>query len=148
MKYKVGDKILLKNINWYNRLKNNYNRIVQKDYFFDIIYDMVQYLGKEYIITEIDTFKNKTYYKLDNINYYFPDYCIELRVSKNTINKETKDKIWKSLPEELKELIIDYYNENLCEKFGSIIKLQDKSTYCLNMLEDLFGKDNIKPNTL
>ena len=46
-KYKVGDKVKVKSLEWYNANKNVYNSIVS------FVEPMAQYCGQEFIIKEV-----------------------------------------------------------------------------------------------
>lgn len=70
MKYKVGDKVRIKSLDWYNENKDK-NGIVNVPYKF--IKEMNGYCGKEFIIQEI----SNDAYLLDGIDYTFSDDMFE-----------------------------------------------------------------------
>ena len=62
MKYKVGDKVRIKSLKWYNSAnKDEFGSIRNDESYFIFLELMVKYAGKEAIITE----KNESYYSID-----------------------------------------------------------------------------------
>ena len=86
MRYKVGDKVLIKSIDWWNR--NNDNNIVEsvryvkcKDWNF--ISDMKEYCGKILTITEVHKEFNRYKMSEDNKLYSWTDEMIETLVEED-----------------------------------------------------------------
>lgn len=65
MKYKIGDKVLIKSIDWYNKNKDEYGNIELATHFF--ISEMSQLCGK--VVTIKDVFEDMD----DNVVYYIEE---------------------------------------------------------------------------
>ena len=87
MKYKVGDKVRIKSIDWYN--ENQSEGYVDVDGIF-FIYDMVKYCGKILTITNIEP-EN---YVMQNCPYAWSDEMIEGLVEEEEIEFTEVDKYW------------------------------------------------------
>ena len=80
MKYKVGDKVRIKNIDWYNENKDEFGDIdISEDFTFYA--DRSKYCGKVFTISEV--FDNSYLVKEDNNEYYWSDEMIEGLVERN-----------------------------------------------------------------
>lgn len=89
MEYKVGDKVRIKSIDWYNSNKNNFGDINCKgEYAF--ILDMSEYCGKILTIKEIFEieYDGMIYYHMNNNNYYWTEEMIECLVDDNEVESE------------------------------------------------------------
>ena len=76
MKHKVGDKVRIKSLEWYNNLeKDSYNDVYLKECDDYIVSDMVYFLGKTAIIERI---YSKGYdINLDNGKWCWTDEMFE-----------------------------------------------------------------------
>lgn len=87
-KYKLGDKVRVKSLEWYNLNKNKNGEIV-KDYI-TFLEGMSKYCGKEYEIYNIISGINHYVYKLyDTDNWCFSDWMFEGNTN-NTANQKRK----------------------------------------------------------
>ena len=84
MKYKVGDKVRIKSLEWYNE-NNLENGFEIDDVRFDP--DMCKYCGKNAIITV----ESKVYYKLsiDSGEWFWYDWMLE---DEPTVSEQLKEK--------------------------------------------------------
>ena len=74
MKYKVGDKVRIKSLDWYNENKDDFGNIdINEDFTFYA--DRSRYCGKVFTISEV--FDNCYSVKEDNNEYYWIDEMIE-----------------------------------------------------------------------
>lgn len=86
MKYKVGDRVKIKSLEWYNSLeKDSDNDVYLEKCDNYIVSDMVEFLGKTAIIESI-------YYKgydinLDNGKWSWTDEMFEDIAQENKVNK-------------------------------------------------------------
>ena len=71
MKYKVGDKVRVKSLDWYNENKDEHGTV---NVPFSFIKEMTQYCGKEFIITQV---LSNGGYLLKNALYTFSDEMLE-----------------------------------------------------------------------
>lgn len=85
MKYKVGDKVRIKSIDWYNENKDKDGIVVLSTHIF--VPGMSQFCGK--IVTIENVFDNSYDVKEDNDKYYWTDEMIEELVEEET----TSDKV-------------------------------------------------------
>ena len=102
-KFKVGDKVRIKTLDWYNENKNEYGDIPCGDEY-DFISQMTVFCGK--ILTIDVDFENETYLmKEDNNGFVFTDEMIECKVEeKSSIDltvkgEEIKERIEITIPE-------------------------------------------------
>lgn len=65
MKYKVGDKVRIKSLEWYEKYHDCYGRVGVGSESF--VSDMVEYCGKEAIVKRV----NETSYKIDIDGQYY-----------------------------------------------------------------------------
>ena len=81
LKYKVGDKVRIKSLDWYNENKNKYGRvplIYSHGAKFNFLKEMSTFCGKEMTITEVDDYECKYYeMKEDGGDYHWTDEMIE-----------------------------------------------------------------------
>lgn len=76
MKYKVGDKVLIKSIDWYNKNKNNWGVVDTKERF---VSGMSVFCGK---ILTIKGIEDDEFYEVkESKDYIFSDDSIEKKVS-------------------------------------------------------------------
>lgn len=73
MKHKVGDKVRIKSIDWYNENKNSCGNF--KVNYLPFLKDMAEYCGKEVIITKIDEKSGTFRVNLDK--HWFNEEMIE-----------------------------------------------------------------------
>lgn len=71
MKYKIGDKVRVKSLDWYNENKDEHGTV---NVPFSFIKEMAQYCGKEFIITQV---LSNGGYLLKNALYTFSDEMLE-----------------------------------------------------------------------
>ena len=75
MKYKVGDKVKIKSLSWYNKNRNEYSFVVQNRISFT--YSMSEYCGKIATIASIGS-NNKHYtIDIDGGEWDWCDYMLE-----------------------------------------------------------------------
>ena len=81
MKYKEGDRVRIKSLDWYNENKNKYGRvplIYSHGAKFNFLKEMSTFCGKEMTITEVDDYECKYYeMKEDSGDYHWTDEMIE-----------------------------------------------------------------------
>lgn len=116
MKYKVGDKVRVKSLDWYNSNKEYYdNRVCGGNLYF--VNNMTKYCGKEATIIEVI---NDFYHiDLDNKYWKWSDYMFEENMEERTI-KVSLDKAreWYKVGGDLKEVALQAYSEKeLKDKF-------------------------------
>jgi len=92
LKYKVGDKVKIKSIDWYNKNKSSFGAIECGSVLF--IEDMARYLGMDVEIRQV----METYYMLEDVKYNWSDEMFE---------EEPKDEV---------KYISDIYPSDLFEK--------------------------------
>ena len=80
MKYKVGDKVLIKSLDWYNENKNKYGNI--NCGYMSFTSDMTIYCGA--VLTICDIKDEFSYYQMEKCEYMFMDYMIECKVGEET----------------------------------------------------------------
>lgn len=85
MKYKVGDKVRINSIDWYNENKNKFGN-VWGHYPFDK--DMSKYCGKVMTISHI---RGDHYTMVENLVNYWTDNMIECKVEDEIETEETKN---------------------------------------------------------
>jgi len=73
MKYKKGDRVRVKSLDWYNSNKNERGMIVKKG-SFDFVIEMLDLCGKEFVIGKVDYDSS---YLLKGTSYSFEDYMLE-----------------------------------------------------------------------
>lgn len=73
MKYKVGDKVKIKSLVWYNKNRNEYSSVVQNGISFT--YSMSEYCGKTSIITA----ESNGHYilSIDSSRWFWYDWMFE-----------------------------------------------------------------------
>ena len=93
LKYKVGDKVRVNSIDWYNKNKDEYGDIdISHDFTFYA--DRSKYCGRVFTISEV--FDNSYFVKEDNNEYYWTDEMIE-----GLMEEEGKETSWKPSKEEM-----------------------------------------------
>ena len=80
MKYKVGDKVKIKSLDWYNENKNKYGNI--KCGYMPFTSNMSIYCGA--VLTICDINEEFSYYQMEKCEYMFMDYMIECKVEEET----------------------------------------------------------------
>ena len=75
MKYKVGDKVRIKSLEWYNERKNWLGHVVHDDFYNTFVSSMIAYCGMEANITEVEG----SHYILDvdNGDWWWQDFMFE-----------------------------------------------------------------------
>ena len=93
MQYKVGDKVRIKSLDWYNTHKDKYGNIVdlKGNYFF--VYDMSKYCGKIATIMVCDCDTNSYILDIATIGFSWTDEMFDETFSEDQ-HKEVK-LIWK-----------------------------------------------------
>ena len=93
LKYKVGDKVRVNSIDWYNKNKDEYGDIdISHDFTFYA--DRSKYCGRVFTISEV--FDNSYFVKEDNNEYYWSDEMFE-----GLVEEEGKETSWKPSKEEM-----------------------------------------------
>ena len=80
MKYKVGDKIRIKSLDWYNENKNKYGNIICG--YMPFTSEMSIYCGE--VLTICDIKDEFSYYHMKKCEYMFTDEMIEGKVGEET----------------------------------------------------------------
>lgn len=87
-RFKVGDTVKLKDLNWYRENEED-GAIIRRGYSYSIVTPMNYYFGGIYKINEVCEEDGNVYYILDipdtDIKWYFPDYCIEGKLETKNI---------------------------------------------------------------
>ena len=75
MKYKVGDKVRIKSLEWYNERKNWLGHVAHDDFYNTFVSSMSPYCGMTANITEVEG----SHYILDvdNGNWWWQDFMFE-----------------------------------------------------------------------
>ena len=75
MKYKVGDKVRIKSLEWYNERKNGLGHVAHDDFYNAFELFMIAYCGMEANITEVEG----SHYILDvdNGDWWWKDFMFE-----------------------------------------------------------------------
>lgn len=97
MKYKVGDKVRIKSLEWYNSAnKDEFGTIRNDESYYIFLESMVQYVGKEATITK----NNASYYSIDidDGKFAWNDWMFEENISENGTDYDY---------EQLKEIAIE-----------------------------------------
>ena len=75
MKYKVGDKVKIKSLSWYNKNRNEYSSVVQNGISFT--YSMSEYCGKIATIASIGSDNEHYIIDIDGGEWDWCDYMFE-----------------------------------------------------------------------
>ena len=75
MKYKVGDKVKIKSLSWYNKNRNEYSSVVQNGISFT--YSMSEYCGKIATIASIESDNEHYIIDIDGGEWDWYDYMLE-----------------------------------------------------------------------
>lgn len=85
MKYKIGDKVRVKSLEWYNENKNKYGDInCSNGVFFRS--NMSEFCGNIVTIKDIDTFLNA--YQVEENSFYWSEDMFEENVEEKGIYNE------------------------------------------------------------
>lgn len=113
MKYKVGDKVRIKNLDWYNQNKD-VSLIESTNSYYNFIEVMQDFCGKVMTISSV----NNDYYDMveDAGEYFWTDEMIEGLVEEES-EKKLSDESWKPSKEEMDVLyglayITNQYDEH------------------------------------
>ena len=87
MKYKVGDKVKINSLVWYNKNRNEYSSVVQNGISFT--YSMSEYCGKIATITSIGSDNEHYIIDVDGGEWYWYDWMLE---DEPTIPNHIKEK--------------------------------------------------------
>ena len=82
LKYEVGDKVLIKDIDWYNKNKDEYGDVNCPPCMF--VWVMCQYCGKILTINSVDDFDKKYKMTEDAGRFNWTDEMIECKVEEGT----------------------------------------------------------------
>ena len=146
MKYKVGDKVKINSLVWYNKNRNEYSSVVQNGISFT--YSMSEYCGKTATITEVQMNGENPLYliNLDNGVWNWSDEMFE---SVNPITYLPK----LSLGQKVTIKSLDWYNSNK-DYYTGLVELtaetfvEDMAEYCgktatiVDVFKDLDGESN------
>ena len=91
MKYKEGDKVRIKSLDWYNENKDEYGYVRLGDYLFTP--DLAKYCGEEFTISHTTQFTLPTYVMIGN-GHEWSDEMIEGLVEAEEIEFTEEDKYW------------------------------------------------------
>lgn len=87
MKYKVGDKVKIKSIRWYNKNKNG--KVNMGILGGTLVPQMTEYLGKYATITRVDAYIPAVHIDIDKGKYCWQEWMFEDKeVKKDAINPE------------------------------------------------------------
>ena len=103
MKYKVGDKVRIKSLEWYNERKNWLGHVVHDDFYNTFVSSMIAYCGMEANITEVEG----SHYILDvdNGDWWWQDFMFEEPIQESECTKQQL--VDDSNYEQLKEIAIE-----------------------------------------
>ena len=105
LKYKVGDKVKIKSIDWYNKNKNKYGRLVsigEYQYVFDA--QMSKFCGK--VMTISDKSNSSYMLKEDDAFAFWTDDMIECKVGEEIKPKfKTGDRVFNKVTRKLVNII-------------------------------------------
>lgn len=87
MKYKVGDKVKIKSLEWYNQNKDSYGDIYLNDYGISFIKEMSVFCGKE--ATVVFDLGGEYQIDIDNKKWSWKDWMLE---DEPTISEQLKEK--------------------------------------------------------
>lgn len=90
MKYKVGDKVRIKSLDWYEANKDNDGDISLIDSQYNFIREMANFCGM--VVTVVNTCGASGYYDIeeDGGRYYWTDEMIECLVEPASDNQDSK----------------------------------------------------------
>ena len=108
MKYKVGDKVRIKSLEWYNERKNWLGHVVHDDFYNTFVSSMIAYCGMEANITEVEG----SHYILDvdNGDWWWQDFMFEEPIQESECTKQQL--VDDSNYEQLKEITIELIRAN------------------------------------
>ena len=103
MKYKVGHKVRIKSLEWYNERKNWLGHVVHDDFYNTFVSSMIAYCGMEANITEVEG----SHYILDvdNGDWWWQDFMFEEPIQESECTKQQL--VDDSNYEQLKEIAIE-----------------------------------------
>ena len=111
MKYKVGDKVKIKSLDWYNENKNKYGNIICG--YMPFTSDMSIYCGE--VLTICDINEEFSYYHMKKCEYQFTDEMIECKVGEES-KLETKfkrgDFVFSGIDSHAMQIINSCYDEH------------------------------------
>ena len=87
MKYKEGDKVRIKSLDWYNENKDEYGYVRLGDYLFTP--DLAKYCGEEFTISHTTQFTLPTYVMIGN-GHEWSDEMIEGLVEEEKLSQNAK----------------------------------------------------------
>lgn len=124
MKYKVGDEVRIKSLDWYNSNKRGYD-IRVSDESLDFVAYMSKYCGKKATITKVCG--NYYHINIDNGDWKWCDYMfeenIEKRIIKISLNKARE---WYKAGGDLKEVALQAFTKEELElSFENIKTFED-----------------------
>ena len=108
MKYKEGDKVKVKSLDWYNKNKNERGNVRLKGESF--VDEMSKYCGKEVTISKL---YNNKYSISENDRWVWTEEMFEDTNMKELVISEEKDKeIYKTANNELKTILEDSFGKD------------------------------------
>lgn len=122
LKFKVGDKVRVRSLEWYNSAPKDKYGVVRLGYGWEFIQEMVQYCGKVLKISRI----NVNAYKVDDIPYHWQDWMLEDEVITEEEQQENKNSI--ETKEMTQEEVFVYLNNTkiICTSYEESVKVQVK----------------------
>ena len=108
MKYKVGDKVRIKSLEWYNENKSKLGHVVHDDFYNTFVSSMIAYCGMEANITEVEG----SHYILDvdNGDWWWQDFMFEEPIQESECTKQQL--VYDQNYEQLKEIAIELIRAN------------------------------------
>jgi hypothetical protein len=125
LKFKVGDKVRVRSLEWYNSAPKDKYGVVRLGYGWEFIQEMVQYCGKVLKISRI----NVNAYKVDDIPYHWQDWMLEDEVvTEEKQEVEQLNNNYMETKEMTKEQIFEYLKDSkiICTSTQESTKVQEK----------------------
>ena len=124
MKYKVGDRVRIKSLDWYNENKDKYGFVDFSTSVF--VPGMSQFCGKIVTIEDVFEEEDDVVYCMEGIDYDWTDEMIECKVEeqimwkaiKNILAKKACFHEWKLVKED--RFGSHYHYVYICQKCGEI----------------------------
>ena len=129
MKYKVGDKVKIKSLDWYNANRNYYGNVECGFYYF--IEEMSKYCGK--ILTIGEVYRNE-YELQEGENFIWTDEMFDCFIEKDDVESKTTSEQMVSL-----KMICEYLDKELYTSYDLLGNIQTVSKNAVSK-EDFIDK--------
>ena len=118
MKYKVGDKVKIKSLDWYND-NRDYNGNVECGFYY-FIEEMSKYCGK--ILTIGKIYRNDSYILQEDENFIWTDEMFDSIIEKDDVESKTTSEQMVSL-----KMICEYLDKELYTSYDLLGNIQTVS---------------------